>query len=164
MPLELRPVASAKEAPELLACYLASSAHPTSPFTQLVAAVYGTGASAHKDRITGFSARQWFAHCSDPGSFFFKMDTELHDTVVAGTEWNVYTNDHFKDAVPEGSAYWWPPGPSKRYTDAVACGAANETTVIYVSRALPKASWGLFIKRDSPLTIDYSLLVHLYPC
>ncbi|KAF2232341.1 hypothetical protein EV356DRAFT_534641 [Viridothelium virens] len=120
MPLELRPVLSAAEMPEYISCYLEAFSNPDSPFTHLAAPVYGSDAEAQNDRVLGFSARHWFAHSADPSSRLFKVvDTERNDKIVGGAKWNVYLEDPFKKGVPKASAYWWPPGPSKRYTEAV---------------------------------------------
>ncbi|KAI9709700.1 MAG: hypothetical protein M1820_003102 [Bogoriella megaspora] len=120
MPLELRPLLSAAEMPEFISCYLAAFSNPDSPFTHLAAPIHDSSASAHQDRIQGFSARQWFAHSTDPSSRLFKVvDTERNDKIIAGAKWNINLEDPFKNGVPKASAYWWPPGPSKRYTEAV---------------------------------------------
>ena len=120
MPLELRAITSAKEVPEFVTCYLESFAHPESPYTHLAAPYYGSDSKIQQDRVIGFSARQWFAHCMDLSSHWFKVvDTELDDKVVAGAKWNVYLEDPFQSGTPVASAYWWPPGPSQRYTEAV---------------------------------------------
>ena len=120
MPLELRPLSSASEVPEYISCYLEAFANPDSAFTHLAAPVYSTDPEARKDRVLGFSARQWFAHSADPSSHWFKVvDTDQNDKVVGGAKWNVYLEDPFKNGIPRASAYWWPPGPSKQYTEAV---------------------------------------------
>ena len=120
MPLELRPVASAQEVPEVVACYLEAFASPDSPFTHIAAPILGTSPTAHQDRIMNFSVRQWFSHCADRSSHWFKVvDTDRNDRVVASAKWNIYAEDPFKNERLEPTAYWWPEGPSRRYADAV---------------------------------------------
>ena len=106
MSLELRPLLSAAEMPEYIACYLESFRNPDSPFTHLAAPVYGSDAEAQKDRVLGFSARQWFAHSADPSSRLFKVvDVERNGKIVGGAKWNVYLEDTFKNGAPKASAY-----------------------------------------------------------
>ena len=120
MPLQLRQITSASEVPEVIACYLESFSSPPSGFTGLVSPTIGSGPTADRDRVLNFSTRQWFSHSIDPTSTWLKVvDTEKEDRVVASIRWNIYTKNPFENATSKPSAFWFPEGPTRTYTEMV---------------------------------------------